>query len=166
MSPKDLRDHKRTAKELSVHPTFKQLRRGRLPKPFNRMGGSRLYATDVIDLSEVHCAVFMWRDGEILTDRAFFGHLLYRLSTGAFYPLFEFHWHPSHKGLHAKLPCRTDLDYTNRMLPGAPEFQMSSRGDLDPRKEEDRSELITEFCRACGVTVVKPDDPKTRPLWN
>lgn len=106
-------------------------------------------------VSDTHVAVFIWRDGEILTDRAFFGHLLCKLHTGALYPLFEFHWHPSHKGLHAKLP------YTGRQLPGAPELALKTDGKLDPRSEGDRFRLIAAFCDACGIVLGDED-----LLWN
>ncbi len=166
MTPQDLRAHKASEKILAVRLPFKPLRKGRLPKPFNKMGGARMHATDLVDLSDSHCAVFIWRDGAILTDTAFYGYLMCRLSGGALYPLFEFHWHPGHKGFHAKLPCKTEFDYTNRMLPGAPELKISTKITLDPRNEDDRLELIDEFCSACGISINKPEDTATLSLWN
>ncbi|MBV2181785.1 MAG: hypothetical protein KUL86_11210 [Castellaniella sp.] len=165
MTPAELRSHKNATKTLAVRPTFKALKRGKLPKPFHRMGGSRLYSTEPIKLSDTHCVVFMYRDGEILSDTAFFGHLMCSVGERALYPLFEFHWHPSHKGFHAKMPCKTGLDYTNRMLPGAPELQISTRAELDPRNEDDRTALINEFCEACGIYIADPNDTATIPLW-
>ncbi len=166
MEPKDLRNHKSAGKILSVQPTFKPLKKGRLPKPFHRMGGGRIHSTDLIELSGTHSVVFIWRDGAILTDTAFYGYLLCRLQGGSIYPLFEFHWHPSHKGFHAKLPCKTDIDYTNRMLPGAPEINMSTRSNLDPRRDDDRRALIDVFCKACGISISNPSDTATLMLWN
>ena len=160
MTPRDLANHKAAAKRLKETPAFKPLKRGKLPKPFHRLGGARLFATDLIEVSSTHVAVFIWRDGEILTDRAFFGYLFCRLPADALYPLFEFHWHPSHKGLHAKLPCRTESDYTNRQLPGAPELALTTYGKLDPRVEVDRLRLISAFCDACGITLGDADS-----LW-
>lgn len=166
MTPKELQAHKKAKKLLEVRLTFKQLKKGRLPKPFNKMGGPRLHATDLVGLSDSHCAVFLWRDGAILSDTAFFGYLMCHLSDGSLYPLIEFHWHPGHKGFHVKLPCKTDFDYTNRMLPGAPELRVSTNATLDPRNEDHRLRLIDEFCATCGISIVPPNDPVTLPLWN
>lgn len=161
MEPRDLANHKASPKRLQDAPSFKLLKRGKLPKPFHKTGGPRTFATDVIEVSTEHVVVFIWRDGEILTDRAFFGHLLCKLPTGALYPLFEFHWHSSHKGLHAKLPCRTQYDYTNRLLPGAPELALKTPAALDPRNEVDRLRLIATFCDASGIVLGEANS-----LWN
>lgn len=166
MTPKELKHHKEHTKVLSDIPEFKPLKRGKLPKPLHRMGGPRLSATKIIELSDTHVAVFLWRDGQILTDTAFFGHLFCRIPNGTLYPLLEFHWHPSHKGFHAKTPCETEIDYTNRMLPGAPELALATQEHLDPRVESDRVALINEFCRVCGITISSPHDNKTISLWN
>ena len=94
-----------------------------------------------------------WRDGELKTDSAFFAWLLCQLNDEVLYPLFELHCHPSHKGLHAKLPCKTEFNYEGRQLPGAPELALSSADGLDPRNEADRQKLINRFCQACGITM-------------
>ena len=86
MEPRDLANQKASPKRLQDAPSFKLLKRGKLPKPFHKTGGPRTFATDVIEVSTEHVVVFIWRDGEILTDRAFFGHLLCKLPTGALYP--------------------------------------------------------------------------------
>ena len=100
MDARELRSQKRQAKRLTAQPAFKSLKRNKLPKPFKTMGGSRLFATDLIDVSASHQLIFVWRDGPLLTDRSFYGWLLKKLCGGALYPLLEMHWHPSHKGLH------------------------------------------------------------------
>ena len=104
-------------------------------------------------MSDTHRVFFFWRDGELLTDSAFLGWLMCELQDGQLYPLFEFHYHPSHKGVHAKLPCNTQLDYTSRQLPKAPELNLSTKGTTDPRTEEGRLTLIHQFCKACGIQV-------------
>ncbi|WP_250529269.1 hypothetical protein [Caballeronia sp. ATUFL_F1_KS4A] len=81
-------------------------------------GASACQATDLIPVSDAHCVLFMWRDGEELMDRSFYGHLLWTLPQGDLSPLLEFHYHPSHKGVHCKMPCETTIDYRNRLLPG------------------------------------------------
>src|SRR5471030_105355 len=151
MPPRELRNQKRQPKRLTAQPVFKPLKRNRLPKPFKTMGGARLFATDLIEVSSSHQLIFVWRDGPILTDRAFYGWLLKKVSDSSLFPLLEMHWHPSHKGLHIKTPCRTEIDYTNRQLPGAPELGMRTVLRYDPRSESDRLALIGRFCEAAGI---------------
>ena len=153
MTPKELANHKAVPKRLAGLPLFKTVKRGKFPKPLNKMGGSRIQATELIDVSDSHRIVFLWRDGELRTDSAFFAYLFCVLGDGRLYPLFEMHFHPSHKGLHGKLPCNTDSDFAARMLPGAPELAPSSRNDLDPREPVDRNNLIERFCSACGIAM-------------
>ncbi len=154
MSPKELANHKSTPKRLASLPTFKQMKRGKLPKPLHKIGGARIQATDLLDVSDTHRAFFAWRDGEIRTDRAFYAYLFCELGDGALYPLFILHLHPSHKDIHAKLPCDAEIDYTSRELPGAPELSLkTSRSNLDPRQANDRNHLIECFCTACGITM-------------
>lgn len=166
MSPFELREHKKFTKKLPEIPIFKSLtrRHNKLPKPFKTLGGPRIYATGLIKVSEVHVVFLYWRSGELLSDRAFYGYLLCKNNTGDLVPLFEFHWHPSHKGLHCKVPCKTALDYTGRLLPQAPELNIKTPSNLDPQIEDDRLKLVAIFCEACGVGL--PDqDPLSRQLW-
>ena len=163
MTPKDLRAHKLLPKQLRSSPEFKLQKRGKLPKPFNRLGGSRIYTTGMLDVSDNHVVLMCWKDGEIQTDSAFFGYLHYRLANGDLSPLFEFHWHPSHKGFHCKTPCKTEINHTNRFLTMAREIKMQTK-NLDPRIHEDRLELILIFCDACGISP--PDNnPTTESLF-
>jgi hypothetical protein len=154
MSPQELAAHKALPKRLASLPSFKPMKRGKLPKPLHKMGGSRIQATELLPVSDTHNAFFAWRDGEIRTDSAFYAYLFCVLGDGAMSPLFVLHLHPSHKEIHAKLPCKTENDYTNRELPGAPELKLSThRDNLDPRKSIDREHLIECFCNACGITM-------------
>lgn len=154
MSPKELATHKAAPKRLASLLDFKVTKRGKLPKPLHKIGGARIQATDLLNVSDTHRAFFAWRDGVIRTDSAFFAYLFCVLGDGALYPLFILHLHPSHKDIHVKLPCKTENDYTNRELPGAPELAIStSRSNLDPRIAADRSHLIECFCNACGITM-------------
>lgn len=162
MEPYHLIDHKRVKKRLASLPAFKPMKKGKFPKPFKTMGGgTRTFSTELIDVSDTHCVIFIWRDGEELTDSMFLAWLLCKLSNGDLSPLFEMHLHPSHKGLHVKIPCKTDLDYTNRQLPGAPEFDLKMRRTLDPREQNDREILIAEFCKRCGIATGDENS-----LWN
>lgn len=164
MSPKDLAKHKTAAKRLLGAPAFKKLKRGKLPKPLHKMGGARILSTDLLPVSDTHQAVFMWRDGETLQDSAFMAWMFCILENQSLYPLFELHFHPSHKGVHCKLPCNTENDYTNRQLPGAPELELLTVKGLDPRIEAHRQQLILQFCEACGITLATEEDLWTLPL--
>lgn len=161
MKRRDLAGHKAAEKRLEKVPTFKQMKRGKLPRPFNRMGGPRLFSTELMPVSNSHVALFVWGDGEILTDTKFYGYMFCRLANGSLYPLVEFHWHPSHKGVHIKMPCETELDYTARLLPGAPELALKLQRVLDPRSHDDRVRLITLFCEATGIKLGDAEG-----LWN
>lgn len=165
MTPQELQAHKLAPKVLRVLPEFKPLKKGKLPKPFSRMGGGRISATGVLSVAHRYAAVFMMKDGQNFTDTHFYGHLMHRRDEGDLMPLFEFHWHPSHKGFHCKMPCRTSQDYTNRLLPGAPELAMKT-SMLDPRNEADRLQLVGVFCRACGIELANGDDPTQLDIWN
>ena len=159
MTPRDLRDHKKTLKTLSVIPVFKPVKRKKLEKPFDRMGGPRVHSTGLLNVSDSHVAIFFWKDGTLLTDTAFIAYLMCRLGNGKMSPVFEFHWHPSHKGFHCKTPCKTEFDYTDRMLPGAPELNLRTNTKLDPREDVGRLQLIHVFCKACGITIQGKPDP-------
>ena len=161
MTPKELANHKAVPKRLAGLPPFKTVKRGKFPKPLHKMGGPRIQATELINVSDAHCIVFIWRDGELRTDSAFLAYMFCVLSDGALYPLFEMHFHPSHKGLHGKLPCKTESDFTSRARPGAPELALSSRDGLDPRVQGDRNNLIERFCKACGIAMGNEGG-----LWN
>lgn len=157
MTPQDLRAHKNAPKKLQTIPVFKPQARKKLPKPFNNLGGPRIQSTGMIDVSDTHVAFMYWRDGEILTDRSFFGYLFCRMANGRLSPIFEFHWHPSHKGFHCKTPCRTVSDFTDRTLPGAPELSLNTDYKCDPKEVTARSKLVFVFCRWCGISLPNKD---------
>ena len=164
MTPRELKAHKTARKHLKEIPVFKPQKRNKLPKPFKNFGGPRIESTGMIDVSPDHVAFMYWRDGQILTDRSFYGYLFCRLANGSLSPVFEFHWHPSHKGFHCKTPCRTNYDYTDRMLPGAPELSLKTKYDTDPKIHEDRLMLMINFCLLCGISL--PDNnPNSKSLW-
>lgn len=162
MTPDELVQHKAALKRLVSMPSFHKPKSGpKLPKPFHAMRGPRLHASGEVKVSEEHSVFFFWRDGDLLTDSQFFAWLMCVQENGQLHPLFEFHYHPSHKGIHAKLPCRTSLDYTARQLPQAPELNLKTHGNLDPRTEKGRLALIHQFCKACGIQI----GPAAN-LWN
>jgi hypothetical protein len=162
MTPQELAKHKQAPKRLAALPAFKAMTKSaKKPKPFHKMGGARYQWTEVQAVSDIHRIVFIWRNGELRTDASFFAYLFYIPQSGELYPLTEFHFHPSHKGGHIKVPCETEYDYIERFLPGAPELQISGVDALDPRLDEHRSILIDRFCRAVGIKTGKDDG-----LWN
>lgn len=163
MNPRDLRAHKKAPKRLESTPVFKSQARKKLPKPFHKLGGPRIESTGMIDVSADHVVFMYWRDGPILTDRSFYAYLFCRLANKSLSPLFEFHWHPSHKGFHCKTPCRTVNDYTNSVLSGAPELALKPTRQLDPKIYDDRMRLVIDFCKWCGISL--PDnDAKSQSL--
>jgi hypothetical protein len=166
VKPRELKEHKDAAKKLTELPAFQPMKRGKLPKPFNKLGGGRMHSTKQIRVSTHHQVLFWWRDGETLADRSFYGYLMCDLAQDALGIVFEFHWHPSHKGIHCKVPCETELNYTNRFLVGAPELGLSGSRLLDPRNENDRQQLMIRFCDACGLTLAAKEDQVQPDLWN
>lgn len=168
MTPRELKAHKNAAKQLPEVPVFKLQKRNKLPRPFSKVGGPRIHCTGMLDVSVDHVAVMFWRDGPALTDRSFFGHLFCKLANGSLSPIFEFHWHPSHKGFHCKTPCKTESNYTDRMLPGAPELNLKTQPETDPAKPLHLTKLVYIFCKSCGISLPEEeskDIPKTLPLW-
>lgn len=162
MTPRELQIHKHANKRLLAIPEFKSVKKSsKLPKPFDRMKGPRWFASGQIDVGATYRVFMFWRDGEELTDRAFMAWLTQVTPSGSLYPLLEFHYHPSHKGVHVKLPCKTLLDYTDRQLPQAPELQLQTLPHVDPRTPQGRLMLVHQFCKSCGIQMNDHGD-----LWN
>lgn len=162
MNPRDLKGHKLAQKQLESIPEFKLQKRNRLPKPFTKLGGPRIHSTGMIDVSMDHVLFMFWRDGPTFKDRAFYGYLFCKLQNQNISPLFEFHWHPSHKGFHAKVPCRTIVDYTNRTLPKAPELALNTDFRLDPKNPNDLLKLVMLVCQTCGINLPDKDSKSER----
>ena len=162
MTPSELKWHREVLKRLEELPAFHSGKRSiKLPRPFHKsMRGPRYHATGEVVVSPNHRAFFFWRDGPLRTDSAFFAWLMLKLPNDELYPLIEMHYHPSHKGLHVKLPCETSTDYTSRMLPNAPELNLNLPTDTDPRQESGRLKLIDRFCEICGIQLGRGGD-----LW-
>ena len=167
MNKSEIHEHKRSPKRLIEMPKFGLMKKAKLPGYLGRMKCKRLHSTPLTDVSDEHAIVFYWRDGEALSDTAFFAALFTKLHGGNVYPLFEFHWHPSHKGFHCKTPCGSPLDYTNRSLPQAVELNMRTKAHLDPRNERHREELVHIVCRACNIELgPSGQDGLQGVIWN
>lgn len=151
MEPRLLKQHKHAAKRLVAPPVFKAWRRGRLPKPLDKMGGARLFASDLTAVGGAYYVCFAWRDGSLLADSSFFAWL-FSGEPGRLFPLAILHYHPSHKPAHMLMPCRDERDFTNRQLPGVIEFNVAP-AVFDPRQEADRGRLIALFCQRCGIVL-------------
>lgn len=151
MDKKILRQHQNREKRLPNRPAFYPARRNRLPKPLHQLSGPRLFTTDLLELAEVYRACFVWRNGELLSDTAFYGWL-FEVRPKGMHPLAVMHYHPSHKPLHLLTPCEEDRDFTNRSLPGVREFNLRTRR-YDPRLERDRLDMIAMFCDRCGIDL-------------
>lgn len=168
MEPRALRDHKAAQKTMESIPEFRPLskKNNQLPRPLDGLGRRKnAFATELISLSSSYRALFLYRDGEILTDKAFYGYLFACQEGGVLYPLYELHWHPSHKGLHCNLPCNTVLNYSGRLLVQAPELSLKMSRPYDPAQQGDREILIREFCRLCGVTLRPPPPIDQKELF-
>lgn len=164
MTPHELKIHKKAEKLLKVIPSFSLQKRNKLPRPFQKLGGDRILSSGMMEVSDSHVAFMYWRDGDILSDRSFFGHLFCRLANGDLSPIFEFHWHPSHKGVHCLTPCKTSSDYTNRHLKQAPELAIKTEKLFDPRVEVELNQLVILFCESCGISL-PPKDTNSKQLW-
>ena len=151
MDQRLLKKHKRAAKRLSEAPLFKASRRGRLPKPLDKLAGARVFASDLMPVGGPYHVCFAWRDGQLLADTSFYGWLFLGAS-GDLYPLAALHYHPSHKPAHLLTPCRDGRDFTNRQLPGVIEFAVANER-FDPRLPVDRGRLIELFCARCGIDL-------------
>jgi hypothetical protein len=155
MDRKTLQALKRAPKCLRA-VTFRPLRKRQLPAPLDKLGGPRLQHSGLIAVSDVLAVVFVARDGASLERRAFYAHLLQRVPAGLL-PLVILHYHPSHKGMHLLVNCGVTVDYTNRLLPGAPELALGTPEHLDPGSEQGRLRIINDFCARCGIRLA-PDD--------
>jgi len=166
MDQRVLRQHKREPKVLADIPTFSPLKKNTLPGQYRRLGRPRAHGSKLLPVSNSHSVFFIWRDGDIFTDRHFYGYLVDCLPGEKYRTLLEFHWHPSHKGFHCVTPCGSDVDYTGRMLTHCQELNLTTRPHLDPAKDDDRLALIEFFCQICGIQIQNRNDDRSGLLWN
>lgn len=165
MLPRELRSHKNASKVLRAVPVFRKLKRGALPPPLHRMGGSRYESTGLLQLSDSHLVHFLARNGETLIDRQFFAHLFVKLADGSLSTLFEFHWHPSHKGFHCKTPCRNTVTFNNRLLRQSKELNLKTQAHLDPWSANDRLKLVNMVCHICGINLNTDSSRLQQTIW-
>lgn len=130
--------------------TFAPLKK-KLPKPLDKLSGSRIKTTPLYDVGTEMKAIFVWKTGLVREQRSLFGWL-FRESDRGLEPLFRLDYHPSHKNLHAKINCEGRFDLINRDLVGCKEFGLRDV-DLDPDIEADRSKFISIFCERFNIQL-------------
>ena len=150
MNRKDLSIKKQTQKRLES-VAFHPAKKNKLPKPLDKLGGTRLYATSLLNLGGDLRAVFVWKTGIIVEQRQLYGWLFQLVENGLL-PIARMDYHPSHKNLHVVLNCERELDLINRGLPGCKEFALREV-TLDPDNEQDRSHFITIFCERLNIKL-------------
>lgn len=150
MNRKDLSIKKRVPKRLE-NVAFHPAKKSKLPKPLDKLGGTRLYATSVLNLGGDMCAVFVWKTAPIVEQRQLYGWLFQTIENGLL-PISRMDYHPSHKNLHMVLNCERGLDLSNRSLPGCKEFALREV-TLDPDNEQDRFHFITIFCERLNIKL-------------
>lgn len=133
---------------------FSSLRRGRLPKPLDKLAGSRFSATPLYEVGDDVRVVFIAKSGETRMQRQLYGWAFLSTERGLL-PLVRMDYHPSHKGLHMVVNCERGLDLTNRGLPGCREFALGDI-ELDADSAEDRNRFVTLFCERLRIDLGKP----------
>lgn len=142
-------DHKRLEKV-----EFRTMPKG-LPKPLDRLKGSRLKVCGLCDIGGDYRAFFIWKTAPELEGRALYGHL-YRQRPHGLEPLARMDYHLSHKNLHILINCEDERDLTGRGMPGCKELDLKGL-TLDPDNEEDRSHFIAIFCNRLGIQLGRQD---------
>lgn len=167
MLPRELKQHKLINKQLNCSDIeFLPLKKGSLPGQFKRLGRPNAYSSGFVPVSDGYKVLFVWRDGELMTDSSFYGYLVHHPSPRDRQILLELHWHPSHKGIHCVTPCNTELNLNNRMLVAQPDINLNGNLRWDPRVDKDRKELIQLFCDVCGITAINATSSVQFELWN
>lgn len=155
MNPRQLREFKELNKELKEFPKFFAGTHGKdYPKPMKQL---RKYdmVSDILEVANNHIVVFAYRRKPLSIDCKFYAYWGLKNSDGKLIPIMIMHYHPDHKGIHVKLPCKTDpnIDFTSRELPGAPELNIYGKESPDIRTDEGVKQLVNLFCSASGTSI-------------
>jgi len=151
MERKHLYKLKRTGKKPLSECHFAPAKKGKLPKPLDRLGGPRLKVTPVYDVGDGLKVIFVWKTGPYLETRSLYGRLFQETERGML-PIVRLDYHPSHKNLHVKVNCETEIDLVNRDLVKTKEFSLTNVA-LDPDIEEDRLHFVAIFCERFGIRL-------------
>lgn len=166
MDKYELRDHKKAPKSLAGKITWSPLKKGVLPNQYKTLGRRpRVSCSGIREVSSRHGVLFLWKDGDILTDSAFYGYFIEILPADKMRTILEFHWHPDHKGYHCVVPCNSDSDFTDRMLRNCHELNLKQSTILDPRDDKDRHVLINQFCEIVGIQLQSDHPSSQNRLW-
>lgn len=153
MEARPLRDLIKQEKVLQEYPKFYAGTHSRTyPKPLNRFRGT-CYVSELLSVAEHQVVLFVYKRAAIAEDCKFYAYWGFRLTTGEYEPLLEWHYHPSHKGIHCKVPCETTLVYTSRQLVNAPELSVCFGKQPDIRTEWGVQEMIGLFCKKLNIRL-------------
>jgi len=150
---RDLRALKAAPDKRLEDCRFGPCRKGKLPKPLDKLSGERIQATPLYEVSDTLRAVFVWKTAEGKEQRQLYGWLFQYTARGLL-PLARLDYHPSHKNLHVLLNCEQGRDLTNRGLPGCKEFALKEL-DLDPDDASDRRRFVAIFCERFNIHLGK-----------
>jgi hypothetical protein len=151
---KEVRHHLGTHKEIDG-VKFVRAKRGRLKSPYPRIKGGRTHHTDILDAGGSYQVLFAWKDGAVRERRSFYCWLWLERPDGLA-PIARLDYHPSHKDLHVNLNCEGVLDLINRDCVACKEFNLHSKGQLDPAQERDREALIRVAMECFGIKFITP----------
>lgn len=133
---------------------FRQIPKG-LPKPLDRLKGSKVRVCGLCDIGGDYRAFFIWKTAPELEGRALYG-CLYRQHPHGLEPLARMDYHVSHKNLHILVNCEDERDLIGRGMPGCKELILSDV-KLDPDSEEDRNHFVAIFCDRLGIELGRED---------
>lgn len=150
MDRKDLKALKLTSGRQLANCVFSAIKK-KLPKPLDKLSGTRYKSTQMLDVGASMRAVFIWKTGVVREQRSLYGWLFREVERGL-EPVGRLDYHPSHKNLHVVLNCERELDLTNRGLPGCKEFRLHNV-NLDPDETNDRNRFVSIFCERFGIRL-------------
>ena len=107
--------------------------------------------SELLSVAPNQVVLFAYKRAALLEDCKFWAYWGFLLATGEFQPMAEWHYHPSHKGIHCKVPCGTDKDYTSRMLAQAPELSVCPQKMPDVRTSAGIDQLIGIVCEKLSI---------------
>ena len=153
MDAKPLRDLIKEEKVLQEKPKFYVGTHSRTyPKPLNLFRGT-CCVSKLLPVAEHQVVLFAYKRAAIEEDCKFYAYWGFLLTTGEYEPLMEWHYHPSHKGIHCKVPCETTLSYTSRQLVNAPELSVCLGKRPDIRTDWGVQEMIGLFCGKLNIRL-------------
>ena len=165
MEPQELSRLKKSQKIIRSAPIFQKGKCSKhYPKPLNAFSNTFL-VSELIPVANDQFVVFAYRRNNEIEDCKFYGYWGTMHSENLFSPIMELHYHPSHKGIHIRVPCRTNKDYTGRSLVQAPELNIVPNQAPDIRTDQGIRQLICIFCKTAGIELLDTCDPDQPDLF-